>query len=105
MSAGLQPGEVITRLQAEVYALEEAMDALYVQAAKQLLEQALATSQELDRLADALIRKKRLLALLQGQLRCPACQTIQHKSNRFCGFCGQALCRARPDGSRKEENI
>lgn len=89
--------EAVARLEMEVQAMEQAVNNLYIQAAKDLLRQAEKAGKRADTLTDALIDKKRQLAGLRGDIRCPFCQTINLRTNRFCGFCGKKLTRHRKE--------
>jgi hypothetical protein len=89
--------KAILRLEEEVMSMEQAMEALYIQAGKSMLYQAEQASQKANSLTDALIVKKRQLAQLRGDVRCPSCQTVNPCNNRFCSFCGQKLSDQRKD--------
>jgi cytochrome c-type biogenesis protein CcmH/NrfF len=91
MEPFIRDEEAILCLEQEVMAMEQAMEALYVQAAKSLLQQAEQTSKKANSLTDALIRKKSQLSRLRGDIRCPACQTVNLYNSRFCSFCGKKL--------------
>ena len=91
MKPVIRDKEAIRRLEKEISAMEQAMEALYIQAAKDLLQQAEQASKKADSLTDALIHKKRQLSWLRGDIRCHGCQTVSPHNSRFCCFCGQKL--------------
>lgn len=81
----------IIELEKEVRSLEQAINMLYIETAKSILQQAKRTCKKADSLTDALIDKKCRLVRLRGDQRCPSCLMINAKNSRFCTFCGNRL--------------
>ena len=89
--ASKPPAEPVARLEAEVRSLETALNTLYSQAGKHLLESAERTARQANALTEQLVDAKQRLAATRGDARCDACQALNPPMNRYCGCCGARL--------------
>lgn len=74
----------IRQANAEVMALERALESLYSRTGKALIEHTEAAAIQADRYTESLVRAKKHLAGLRGDLLCPACQASNPRDNNFC---------------------
>ncbi len=83
--------ESLKQLVATIRSLEHALDDLYNQAGKSMLQEAERTASQANSLTEELVRAKQILAKARGDTRCPHCQTMNAFGRSLCTCCGTQL--------------
>jgi len=83
--------DALRQAEARVIKLERALESLYSQTGKSLLQQAEEAARQADGLTDQLILAKKGLAQLKSDILCPRCQTLNPRHYFYCGHCGGRL--------------
>lgn len=81
----------IAQMEQQLAEMEKTLDQYYYEAGKSIIELAESESRKVNTLVDDIIATRQELVKLQQEIICPACRTANHQTQTTCSHCGTAL--------------